>query len=176
MNVSDIVDTKTLLETVKQATGDHRTFDESFFDLDYAGFKEVSDNWTKAGYDESSIEWFNYYSGVHFDESYTSKFAEAVNATPVKVWVSEIKPGKCFPYHWDVDKDTSRYVEGKMVRYHMYLDEYKFGHFFILENDYLSGHAAGDTFKWRDYRVWHAGGNIGAEPKYIFNFLGIQND
>jgi len=175
-NIANLIDTKGLLRTIKSAEGDRRSYDPEFFNLAVEGFKEVSDNWANAKYDPSSIEWFNYYSGVHFSNGFTKEFASMFNAEPIKVWVSEIRPGKCFPYHWDVDTDTSKYVEGKMVRYHMHLDDYKFGHFFVLENEYLSGYKAGDVYRWSDYRVWHGGGNIGETPKYIFNFLGIDND
>lgn len=175
-NVKDIFDLETLYKQIQSSNGDFRSFEDKYFDFKDEDFAEIAENWKNAGYEKSSIEWYNYYSGEHFLQEFAEKFSEIFNAKPVKVWVSKINPGKCFPYHWDADKDKSRYVEGKMVRYHMHIKDYSFGHFFILEDEYISGYTAGDVYKWKDHTVWHAGGNIGAEPKYIFNFLGVIND
>jgi hypothetical protein len=174
-NIATEIDLSTLSKEISQSSGDRRTWDPKFFNLDQTQFKEISDKWESAGYKSSSIEWYNYYSGIDFDEKFTLDFADIVNAIPVKVWVSEIRPGKCFPIHWDVDDDTSQYQEGKMVRYSLYFEDYSFGHFFILENEYIFNYKAGDLYKWTDYRSWHAGGNIGTKSKFTFNFLG-KND
>lgn len=174
-NYSKDIDLSAIITEVKSSAGDKRVFDGSYFDMSKGGFKEIMDQWLAAGYDMGSIEWFNYYSGQQFNASHTDKFGQLFNAIPVKVWVSEIRPGKCFPKHWDADSDTSEYVEGKMVRYQMFLEDYKIGHYFLLEDLTLVGYKAGDVFQWQDYKEWHAGGNIGFEPKFIFNFLGFAN-
>lgn len=172
-NFNDRLDIKSFFEHVAAQEGDRRSFEKQFFDLDSPGFVEIADSWNTAGIQPSSVEWFNYYSGVHFDEEFTNQFADLVGAIPVKVWVSKILPGKFFPRHIDVDYDTEKYVEGKMVRYHMHITNHSFGHFFVLEDLYIAGYKPGDVYQWRDYRVWHAGGNVGQVPKYNFNFLGI---
>lgn len=169
-------DLPALTNTVENIEGDRRVFDGSYFDMSKPGFSNILENWTKAEYDLNSIEWFNFYSGVHFENSISEHFGSLFNAKPIKVWISKILPGKCFPYHWDADTNTSSYIEGKMVRYQMFIEDYKLGHFFVMDDVTLTGYKAGDVYLWDDYRVWHAGGNIGLEPKYIFNFLGINND
>lgn len=175
-NYKDHFDLDSLANTVKSTAGDRRVFDGSYFDMSTAGFSDVMDNWAKANYSLKSIEWFNYYSGVHFPQEISDRFGSLVNATPVKVWISNIRPGKCFPYHWDVDINTEKYVDGKMVRYQMFIEDYQLGHFFVMDDMTLTGYKQGDVYMWNDYREWHAGGNIGFTPKYIFNFLGISND
>jgi hypothetical protein len=175
-NFKNDIELVNLLEEVKSSNGDRRVFVDSYFDMTKPGFNIIMDNWQKAGYELSAIEWFNYYSGTQFNESHTTKFGELINAKPVKVWVSEIRPGKCFPYHWDADTNTDSYVEGKMVRYQMFLEDYKPGHYFVMDDCTLTGYKAGDVYMWDDYRVWHAGGNMGFSTKYIFNFLGISLD
>jgi len=175
-NFSEQLKIKNLLATVKETTGDRRTFEGTYFDLSKPGFTEIMDNWSKAEYNLSSIEWFNYYSGIQFSKSYASEFGNLVNAEPVKVWISEIKSGKCFPYHWDVDTDTSMYVEEKMVRYQMMLEDYVLGHFFVLDDITLTGYKMGDVYQWDNYKDWHGGGNISFTNKYTFNFLGKHND
>lgn len=161
-----------LMKSVNQCDGDRRTFNKDFFDLSDPGMQEIKNLWESVGYEESSIEWYNYYAGIHFDQLFADKFAEQVNAESLKVWVSKILPGKFFPRHWDVDTDTSKYQDKDIVRYHMHLKDYEFGHFFVLEDEYIAYHNSGDVYKWKNHKVWHAGGNIGITPKFIFNFVG----
>jgi len=171
-NFANLINIDDLLQEVKSSNGDRRIFEDSYFDVTKPGFSDIMNNWRQADYKMNHIEWFNYYNGVQFSNSYTEKFAAAVNATPVKVWISEIHPGKCFPYHWDVDLDTSNYEEGKMVRYQMMMHDYILGHFFVLEDKTFTGYKKGDVYMWNDYREWHAGGNISFTKKYMYNFLG----
>jgi hypothetical protein len=175
-NYKEHFDFETLVNTVKSCEGDRRVFDGSYFDMTKPGFGEIMNNWSEAKYDLASIEWYNFYSGVHFSKDVGEKFESLFNATAIKVWISNIRPGKCFPYHWDADTNTEKYIEGKMVRYQMFIEDYKLGHFFVMSDTTLTGYKQGDVYKWDDYKEWHAGGNIGFTPKFIFNFLGIKND
>lgn len=171
-NFSEFIDLNKLIEEVKQSSGDRRTAQESYFDKNVADFNEILNNWKNAEYDVSCIEWFNYYNGVQFSTEHTNIFSSLINAEPIKVWVSEILPGKCFPYHWDVDVNTSTYIENKMVRYQMMLEDCVLGHYFVLDDITLTGYKKGDVYKWNDYKAWHGGGNISFVNKYIYNFLG----
>jgi hypothetical protein len=173
-NFQNQIDITQILSEIKNSKGDRRVFDGSYFDMTKPGFDIILDNWKKSDYQLSMIEWFNYYSGIHFNKIHSELFGSIFNAEPIKVWISEIRPGKCFPYHWDADYDTKKYIEDKMVRYQMFIEDYKIGHFFVLDDITLVGYKSGDVYKWKDYRVWHAGGNIGFESKFIFNFLGIE--
>ena len=175
-NFSESINLDQLVKEVKQNKGDRRTFQDSYFDTSINEFNNILTNWNDAEYDISCIEWFNYYNGVQFSTEYTKIFSSLVNATPVKVWVSEILPGKCFPYHWDVDTNTSLYVGNKMVRYQMMVEDCVLGHYFVLDDVTLTGYKKGDVYKWNDYKEWHGGGNISFVNKYIYNFLGISND
>lgn len=173
-NISDHMDFDQLLSDIKKQQGDLRLFDPKMFDLADPGMRMMGDLWSRAGYDPSSIEWFNYYSGKHFDAAYTEKFSELFGCQPLKVWVSEIRPGKFFPRHWDVDTDVSSYEGKKLVRYHAHIQDYKFGQFFQVENQMCINYQKGDVYKWSSYDVWHGGGNIGMKPKYTFNYLGSE--
>lgn len=175
-NYKNSFDLKALLDTVNSKNGDKRTFSGETIPINEPGFNEICQNWIDAGYNFDAIEWYNYYLGKDFSEEIGDSFGKIFNARPVKVWISKITPGKLFPIHWDVDKNTVRFVDNKMARYQMFIDDYHHGHFFVMDDATLTGYAAGDVYKWNDYREWHAGGNIGFLDKFIFNFLGISND
>ncbi len=55
------------------------------------------------GYDEHTVEYRHYQSGIHFHKNYELVIGMAVNAKPLMCWVSEIRPGKCTPWHWDIN-------------------------------------------------------------------------
>lgn len=173
-NVSDKINCNLLLDTVNQSLGDRRTIDQALFDLTNPKFNSIMDLWKRAGYQSNSIEWFNYYSGTHFPEQYAIDFGNLFNSNPIKVWISKIYPGRCFPRHWDADYNEDQYTGKQLVRYQMFLEDYKFGHVFILENTPIVAHNQGDVWKWRNHLVWHGGANIGFKPKYIFNYLGSE--
>jgi hypothetical protein len=173
-NISDRLDCNLLLETISSTSGDRRTFDPNFFDIADPKFGTIGDLWNRAGYDVNSIEWFNYYSGKDFPEQYSLDFGNLFNADPIKVWISKIRPGRCFPRHWDADYKEDQYKGKQLVRYQMFLKDYEFGHIFILEDTPILAHKQGDVWRWRNHLVWHGGANIGFKPKYIFNFLGAQ--
>lgn len=165
-----------ILDEIKSSSGDQRTVSKETIPINDSGFAEIVQNWIDAGYNFEAIEWFNYYSETHFSKKFTDKFGLCFNAKPIKVWISKLRPGKIFPIHWDIDKNTSNFIDNKMVRYQMFLEDYHHGHFFVMDDATLTGYKSGDVYKWRDYREWHAGGNIGFVDKYIFNFLGIEYD
>lgn len=171
-NIADKIDCDSLLAIVSNAEGDKREFDPKFFDLSDSRFKQITDLWERSGYTKGSIEWFNYYSGKDFPEEYTNQFSDIVNADPIKVWISRIRPGRCFPRHWDADYKEDEYKGKDLVRYQLFLRDYVFGQVFILEDTPIIGQKKGDLWRWRNHLVWHGGSNIGFENKFIFNFLG----
>lgn len=171
-NASNKIDCNQLLKDISYLPGDRRIIDPNFFNMNDSKFENIGDLWNRAGYDTNSIEWFNYYSGVDFITDYSIKFGNLFNADPIKVWISKILPGKCFPRHWDADYKEDQYHGKQLVRYQMFLKDYEFGHVFILEDTPIVGYKMGDVWNWRNHLVWHGGANIGFTPKYIFNFLG----
>ena len=173
-NFADKFDCDILLSIAKNNEGDKRTFDPEFFDINDPKFGQIGDLWNRAGYENDSIEWFNYYSGKDFSENYANQFGDLFNADPIKVWISRIRPGRCFPRHWDADYKEDQYQGKDLVRYQMFLKDYEFGHIFILEDTPILAQKKGDVWKWRNHLVWHGGANIGFENKFIFNFLGAS--
>lgn len=138
-----------------------------------ASYKDIVKMWEDAGYDLEKIQWTNYYPKIHFSEEIEKKFADIVNADPKKVWISEILPGRCAPYHWDVDDSEKQWLsEGNLKRYVCFIDKPKFGHVFIIENDMFYQKAQHEIYEWDHYRNYHGGVNCGSEPYYLFHFLG----
>ena len=136
-------------------------------------YRDIISTWEKAGYDLNQIEWWDYYPGKHFDISIQDKFADIVNADPMRVFVSEIMPGHCVPYHWDVeDKEEEWLAQGELVRYVCFMDKPQFAHVFLLKDECFYNIEQGTIYQWDHYRDFHAGTNAGEGPYYLFHFLG----
>lgn len=136
-------------------------------------YREIISTWEQAGYDLNQIEWWDYYPGEHFDISIQEKFAEIVNADPMRVFISKVMPGHCVPYHWDVeDKEEEWLLQGELIRYVCFIDKPRFAHVFILEDRCFYNIEQGTIYQWDHYKDFHAGTNAGEGPYYLFHFLG----
>ena len=136
-------------------------------------YREVIELWDKAGYDLSQIEWYDYYPGTHVDIEIERKFAELINVIPRRTFISEVYPGRCVPYHWDVEDNEKEWLaQGDLVRYVCFMDKPQFGHIFILEDEMFYNVEQHRVYQWDHYKNWHAGTNCGSEPYYLFHMLG----
>jgi hypothetical protein len=98
-------------------------------------YRTIIKTWQDANYDLEKIEWYDYYPGDHFDVEIQNTFAKIVEAVPKRVFISEVMPGRCVPYHWDVEDEEKEWLkEGKLVRYVCFIDKPKFGHVFLFKN------------------------------------------
>ena len=82
--------------------------------------------------------------------------------------VSVIKddPGQIIPYHVDLHTVLrSKYGEGDTWRYLIFLEDWKNGHYFEIENQPIVKWRAGDWIKFHR-SCWHLGANSGWEPFY----------
>jgi hypothetical protein len=128
-----------------------------------------------AGYNEYTVEYRHYQSGVHFHENYTKAISIVVNANPIMCWVSEIRPGKCTPWHWDINPWEEEHKNlGKLVRYFCFLSKPASGHIFVTEDDAYYMEQQGAIYQYADLHSWHAGSNVGLEPKFLLTFTGYQ--
>jgi hypothetical protein len=177
-----LIDWDKVIADIQPHTGDHNTVTsvvnrseaEAVQDIDLLNsYREVIGTWEKAGYDLTKIEWWDYYPGEHFDVEVQNVFAKMFNIKPRRVFVSKVMPGRMVPYHWDVeDKEKEWLSEGSLVRYVCFVDEPKFGHVLILEDEAFHNIERGTIYEWNSYRSHHAGVNGGAGPQYLFHFLG----
>jgi len=128
-----------------------------------------------AGYDASTVEYRHYQSGKHFDHRYAKLLGHKVNATPLMCWISEIRPGKCTPWHWDINPWEEEHKKlGQLVRYFVFISRPQPGHIFLTAEDSYYMEPQGSIYKYSDIHAWHAGGNLGLVPKYLMTFTGYQ--
>lgn len=128
-----------------------------------------------AGYDESTVEYRHYQSGKHFDNKYAVMLGDIVQATPLMCWVSEIRPGKCTPWHWDINPWEEEHKKlGNLVRYFVFVSRPQPGHIFLTADDAYYMEPQGSIYKYPDLHTWHAGGNLGITTKFLLTFTGYQ--
>ena len=178
----DLIDWDSIVLGITPRTGDYNSVksvvdrSESNWEDDPAllgSYHEIIGTWQKAKYDLNNIEWWDYYPGEHFDIAVQTKFASLVNAEPLRVFVSEVMPGQCVPYHWDIEDHEAEWLKlGSLVRYVCFIDKPQFGHVFILGEECFYNAEQYQVYKWDNYRDYHAGTNCGSEPYYLFHFLG----
>lgn len=174
-NISLDFNCNELLEQLKSATGElHKGHEIEKHDTpEGSAYLEQRQRALDAGYFEvNSVQFYHYKAKTHFDQKFVDIFANIVGATPLRVFVSEIRPGRMVPWHWDIDKDSGQ--EGSIVRYHVHLSKPAPGHIFMLEDQAIYNRAQGDMFKWNSHTDWHAGANCSFETKFLFNFKGYQ--
>ena len=178
----DIIDWDSIIKSFVPRSGDYNSV-KSVVDRSESNwaenpellgsYHEVIGTWQKAGYDLNNIEWWDYYPGEHFDISVQEKFADIVNADPLRVFVSEVMPGQSVPYHWDVEDNEEEWLKhGQLVRYLCFMDKPKNGHVIMFETECFYNVEQHLIYQWGNYKDYHAGVNCGSEPYYLFHFLG----
>jgi hypothetical protein len=131
--------------------------------------------WKNANYRLEDIEWYDYYPINHFDVSIQNTFAELVNAKPLRVFVSEVWPGKMVPYHWDIEDCELEWQNlGELVRYVCFIQQPEPGHLLLLDEHCFYNEPQHNVYQWSDRKDWHAGINVGWKPYYLFHFLGYK--
>lgn len=178
-NCSSYVDCQALINELSAKQGKIETGIRDDYDpnhpqvKDYLYLKNLAEvsGYNKAG----SVRFEHFYPGLDFDQSIADNFGKFVNATPKMIWVSKIMPGYCAPWHWDIIEHENEYrKEGEVVRFHCHLSKPKPGHVFMIENKAFYMEEQGNTYQWNDLRAWHAGSNVGLEPKWLLTFTGVR--
>lgn len=153
------------------------TADKSKWNLSTPGYLEIYKTWEDGNFNMSSIKWTNFYPGTHFDQSIEEQVAVELGITSLRSWISRIDPGYCAPWHWDVDDNEAEYAsKGVIQRYSIFIKKPKPGHIFIISDRAYVNQRIGTIVKWPNYRDWHAGSNVGTEPKYMFHIIGYTNE
>lgn len=139
-------------------------------------YRGIINTWQNAGYSLEEIYWHDYYPGEHFDIEIQNKFAKIINAEPLRVFVSEVDPGRNVPYHWDVEDKEDEWLKlGELKRWVCFMDKPRWGNILILEDECFHNSPQGEIWEWDNYRSYHAGTSMGIHKQYLFHFLGRPN-
>jgi hypothetical protein len=173
-------DCTAILDQIKVVPGDVRSAAKPYSDsVNLSSYfqneaNQMLSSWLNAGYGDS-VEWINFYPVKHFEESLLSGIYTQLKVNPKRVWISSINPGKCVPWHWDIETSEHEWSkEGKLVRYTVYMDEPKIGHVFVVGDQCMYNVPAGSIYKWNNWKEYHLGFNCGFEKKYVLHIVGIE--
>ena len=127
--------------------------------------------WDNAGYNTvDGVWWLDYVAPPEIADQF-SKFA---GVKLLGGWITCVPPGFCVPWHYDITDDETEYLKmGQPVRYTCHLNKSSFGQVFMLEDHAFCNEEQGNVYRWDDWQQWHGGINMGLEPKFLYNFLGI---
>lgn len=141
-----------------------------------ASYRNVIATWQQAGYNLKDIIWYDYYPGQHFPLEVQTIFSEIVQAKPLRVFISEVLPGKIVPYHWDVEDKEDEWLEkyGMLYRYVCCIDKPRPASVMVFDKEVLYFNTQGDIFQWNSYKDYHSAANGGEYPQYYFHFLGYK--
>jgi len=141
-------------------------------------YKEYVDQTTvlsSAGYNEQTVEYRHYKSGEHFSKDIETSLGRIVEATPLMCWISEIRPGKCTPWHWDINPwEEEQSKLGTLVRFFCFISKPQPGHIFVTEHDAYYNEPQGSIYQYEHIHSWHAGSNIGLTPKFLLTLTAYK--
>jgi hypothetical protein len=141
----------------------------------YQECESQNKNLKDAGYTDQVVEYRHYKPKIHFDNLYVDMFADFVNIHPLMCWISEIRPGKCTPWHWDINPNEYEHKKlGNLVRFFCFLSKPAPGHIFVTKDDCYYNEAQGSIYQYSHIHEWHAGSNVGLIPKFLLTFTGYQ--
>lgn len=144
-------------------------------DLFYKDCVEQTTALINAGYSEQTVEFRHYRAGEHFSKDIENKLGKIVGATPIMCWISEIRPGKCTPWHWDINPWENEHKKlGTLVRYFCFISAPAPGHIFVTEHDAYYNEPQGSIYQYEDIHSYHAGSNIGLTPKFLLTLTAYQ--
>mgnify|MGYP001076121891 FL=1 len=135
------------------------------------GLDPILDMWEEAGYKTvaqgGTAGWDMFIPGKQFDQSIADEWNKHYKLDCKNIWISRVWPGRFAPIHWDVHDNEANLPE--CPRYHSHIGKPQWGHIFIVDDKCLYNRPQGETFRWENRKLWHAGTNCGLTPKYIWN-------
>ena len=183
-NTNNLIDWDNVIAQCQQVEGDKNTVaaidfrvssDTEMYDAELlSSYKEVQSLWQSGKYDFNDIVWHDYYPGQHYGIEVQDIMAELTQCKPLRVFISEVAPGRNVPYHWDVEDKEVEWLKkyDLLHRYVCFIDKPQTGHVLILNDECFHNVKRGEIYKWDHYRDYHAGTNCGFTPQYLFHFLG----
>lgn len=149
--------------------------------IHYEDFKEQRRLADESGYTQgNSVEFMHYKIDKHYDENIHEVINQAIDAEVLQSFVSEIRPGKCAPWHWDIPslsedpRVTKEYSQKDLIRGICFIDKPKPGQAFMVEDECFYMEQQGAIYRYPKLDSWHAGFNAGLSTKFLFTFTAIQ--
>jgi hypothetical protein len=173
-NCSSFINWDNVIKDVENSTPEYVGPSHSRKD-NLPGLSEILDMWDSSGYklakDGGTIEWDMFMPGKQFDQSIVDKFCKFVGITTYKTaWISRVNIGRITALHWDVHDDEVELAKlPDPPRFHCHIGQPAPGHLLLVEDQCLYWQEQGATYLWPNRKSWHAGGNAGFKPKYLFN-------
>lgn len=139
------------------------------------GYRRFFQEWHDANIDFATTSLYNYFPYNHYDfEEVEGIFCKKINRKHHKSWFSKIDPGCWVPWHYDVEVDPA--LAKDLERYVVFVGAPKLGHIFMLgrdvsKSDCFYGMEHNQIIKWNYHEEWHAGGNLGFEPKWTYHII-----
>jgi len=174
-NTGNLINWDIVVDKCKSSNGTTMQYNYNCFP-DTPEFAALDQMWQQAGYtyNNPSIEWTNYFK-EDFGEDVVDAFQKIVQAKPLMVWISKIRPGRMAPWHYDAHQNIDEFKKhGNLVRYTCYIQEPQHGHISIVGESSVYRPARGSVYQWLTYDDWHCGMNGGLTDKYMFNYWGAQ--
>lgn len=141
---------------------------------DHFTFK-INQQLREAGYDDPAWDGITYSPVTHFSRDIVLKLNQELNAVCTSCWISELKPGKVAPPHWDIDRRDKEFEKyGEIVRFSINLGKPCQGHAFFVDDECLYNQESGAVWQWDNPHSLHSGSNCGLTPKYLFIYAGIK--
>jgi hypothetical protein len=129
----------------------------------------------QAGYTPDTVEYRHYKSGFHFGQGYVDQLSLQLNVTPIMCWISEIRPGKCTPWHWDINPWEKEHEKlGELVRYFCFVSSPAPGHIFVTEDDAYYLEDQGSIYQYLHTHECHAGSNVGLGSKFLLTLTAYR--
>ena len=176
-NITTVVNCNALIEEclTHDVIPSHGYMELSEDNIFYNEYLEQTKALQLLGYNESMVEFRHYQSGNHFNKNVEIEFGNLVSATPLMCWISEVRPGKCVPWHWDINPWEEEHKKlGTLVRYFCFISQPQPGHIFVTKEDCYYNESQGTIYQYADIHDWHAGSNVGLVPKFLMTFTGFK--
>jgi hypothetical protein len=124
--------------------------------------------WEKAGYTEDQILCYELNND---DLKLDIPLPSEIFGEVVEIWFTRMDPGDFLPLH----KDTYDFSHDNLVRYSMFLQDYKPGHVFVHSDHIIFGYKSGDTYEFDDAFDWHGACNIGLESRFTMQIVSRKS-
>jgi len=181
-NFEKIFDCNALVELCKKTTGKKldstliKSTKNNHNEEINSHYNDLFTTWENCDYDLSSFEWYNYYPNLDYPKYITESFGNIFKIVPKRDWISEIKPGKTAPYHWDIDDQHINWQkEGTLVRYSVFIGKPAFGQTLCFDNECFYNIDQGTVILWNNFLDYHGAANCGIETFYLYHCLGVRN-